>query len=66
MDDQTKQLPDRITRCSRYLGYHAFAAGPCFAKIQEAVRYRDVLKAAGVTWWPQDQPWPAAIDKATK
>ena len=50
-------LPEHITRCHRYLGFHAYNAGPCFDTMDEAVRYRDMLDHFGVTWKPQDQSW---------
>ena len=47
-----------ITRCWQNNGYHAFMAGPCFGKKEDAVTYRDKLIAADTTWWPQDKYLP--------
>ena len=57
MNLDMSELPDGITRCSRYLGYHAFQAGPCFDTESDATRYRDRLQHFGLTWKPQDQSW---------
>lgn len=42
-----------ITRCWQNLGYHVYAAGPCFDTHEQAIRYRDGLDAEGITWRPQ-------------
>lgn len=46
-----------ITRCSRNFGFHAYYAGPCFDKIEEAIAYRDKLDADEKRW-PQ---YPARV-----
>lgn len=40
------------------MGWHAYAAGPCFDKHEQAVAYRDRLDAHGITWKSQNDPWP--------
>lgn len=42
-----------ISRCSRYLGWHAYKAGPCFDSYEEVLAYRNSLDAEGVTWRQQ-------------
>lgn len=63
-------LPEEITRCSRYLGFHAFGAGPCFDTIDDAVSYRDRLKTVVVVaeWRsetemvvPDDWEWDGSL-----
>lgn len=49
------ETPDMrgISRCWQYLGYHVYMAGPCFEKLDSALRYRKSLDDEGVTWRPQ-------------
>lgn len=45
-----------IDRCSRYLGWHVYGAGPCFDRYEQALRYREELDREGIKWKPQGVP----------
>ncbi len=50
------KLPEKITRCWQYNGYHVYQAGPCFDTLEQATNYKEWLDERDLTWHSQDEP----------